>query len=204
MFDWITGIVEQTGYVGVALLMLAENIFPPIPSEMIMPLAGFTAARGDLNVFLVTLSGSIGSLTGALGWYFAGAWIGPDRLKRWAAKHGRWLTLRPRDVDKVGDWFHCYGGRVVLFGRLIPTIRTLISVPAGIARMAFLPFLIYSGLGTVTWTAFLAAAGYLLHNQYDSIAAWLNPLSNVVFVLIALFYFYRVATFERSGGTESG
>lgn len=143
MFDWITGVVEKTGYLGVALLMLAENIFPPIPSEMIMPLAGFTAAQGELNIILVVLAGSIGSLAGALTWYRVGAWMGSDRLKRWAAKHGRWLTLHPGGVDKTCDWFDRHGGRTVLVGRLIPTIRTLISVPAGIARMPLLPFLIF-------------------------------------------------------------
>lgn len=203
MFAWIAGVVEQTGYLGVALLMLAENIFPPIPSEMIMPLAGFTAARGDLNIFLMVIAGSIGSLLGALAWYYVGRWMGSDRLKRWAGRHGRWMTLHPDDVDKAIDWFQRHGGGTVLVGRLIPTVRTLISVPAGIARMPLLPFLVYSGLGTVLWTTFLAGAGYLLQSQYQSIANWVNPVANAVFGLIVLAYLYRVVTFGRRGESKS-
>lgn len=203
MFAWIAGVVEQTGYLGVALLMLAENIFPPIPSEMIMPLAGFTAARGDLNIFLMVIAGSIGSLLGALAWYYVGRWMGSDRLKRWAGRHGRWMTLHPDDVDKAIDWFQRHGGGTVLVGRLIPTVRTLISVPAGIARMPLLPFLVYSALGTVLWTTFLAGAGYLLQSQYQSIANWVNPVTNAVFGLIVMAYLYRVVTFGRRGESKS-
>ena len=203
MFAWITDVVEQTGYLGVALLMLAENIFPPLPSELIMPLAGFTAARSELNIFLVVIAGSIGSLSGALAWYYIGRWMGSDRLKRWAGRHGRWMTLHPDDVDKAIDWFQRRGGWAVLVGRLIPTVRTLISVPAGIARMPLLPFLVYSGLGTVLWTAFLAGAGYLLQDQYQSIANRVSPVANVVFGLIVLAYLYRVVTFERRGEPKS-
>lgn len=200
MFDWITSVVEQTGYLGIALLMLAENVFPPIPSELIMPLAGFTAAKGELNIVLTVIAGSVGSLAGALAWYFVGKWVGSDRLKRWAKRHGRWLTLHPRDVDKAGDWFRRHGAVAVFVGRLVPTVRTLISVPAGIARMPLVPFLIYSALGTTLWTAFLAGAGYLLQDRYRSMEAWMNPVTNVVFGLIVLFYLYRVATFDRKVG----
>src|SRR3546814_7553399 len=105
MFDWITGLVEDGGYLGVAALMLAENLFPPIPSELIMPLAGFAAARGDLNIILVVASGAAGSLLGAVFWYAVGCWLGSERLKRWAGRHGRWLTLAPDDIDKAVAWF---------------------------------------------------------------------------------------------------
>lgn len=204
MFDWVTGIVEQTGYLGIALLMLAENIFPPIPSEVIMPLAGFTAAQGDLNIVLVVIAGSIGSLSGTLAWYYIGRRMGSDRLKRWAGRHGRWMTLHPSDVDKASNWFQRHGVVAVFIGRLIPTIRTLISVPAGIAHMPLLLFLIYSGMGTVLWTALLAGAGYLLQDQYQSIANWVNPVANIVFGLIVLIYLYRVVTFDRREEPKSG
>ena len=101
VFDWITGIVDRTGYLGVALLMFAENLFPPVPSELIMPLAGFAAARGDLSLPLVLAAGVAGSLAGALFWYWIGRKVGADRLKRWAGRHGRWLTLSPGDVDEA-------------------------------------------------------------------------------------------------------
>lgn len=199
MFEWITAFVEQTGYLGIALLMFAENLFPPIPSELIMPLAGFTAARGNLSIVLAVLSGSAGSLLGALTWYGVGLWIGPDRLKQWAEWHGRFLTLRPAEIDKACEWFNRHGGKAVFLGRLVPAVRTLISVPAGIARMALVPFLVYSTLGTAIWTALLAAAGYLLEAHYRLVAYWLNPVSNLIIGGLILWYLYRVATFRPRG-----
>ena len=199
MFDWITGLVEQTGYLGIALLMLAENVFPPIPSELIMPMAGFTAARGKLSMVGVVVAGTAGSLAGALLWYYIGRWIGLERLKRWAAKHGRWLTISPEEVDEAAAWFNRHCGKAVLVGRLIPAVRTLISVPAGVAGMALMRFLTYSALGTALWTALLAAAGYLLEDQYQKVGDYLNPVSNVILGLIVLGYLYRVITFRRRG-----
>ncbi len=197
MFDWITTFVEKAGYLGIALLMFAENVFPPIPSELIMPLSGFQAARGDLNIFLVVASGVVGALAGALLWYYVGVWVGTERLKNWAGRHGRWLTMSRKDVDKADAWFDRYGGWAVLVGRLIPTVRTFISVPAGLAEMGLPKFLFYTTLGTTVWTAFLALAGYYLEGEYDKIAGWLNPVSTGVVVLIAAYYLYRVATFKK-------
>jgi membrane protein DedA with SNARE-associated domain len=199
MFDWITALVEQTGYLGIVLLMLAENVFPPIPSELIMPLAGFTAARGELAMVGVDAAGSVGSLLGALLWYYIGRWVGLERLKRWAAKHGRWLTISPDDVDHAAVWFNRHCGTAVLVGRLIPAIRSLISVPAGVAGMTLPRFLVYSATGTALWTALLAAAGYLLEDQYQRVGEYLNPVSNVILGLLVLAYLYRVVTFRGRG-----
>jgi membrane protein DedA with SNARE-associated domain len=196
MFDWISSIMERTGYLGVALLMLLENIFPPIPSELIMPLAGFMAARGDFNVVLVVLAGSLGSVAGATFWYYVGRWLGCDRLKRLAARHGRWLTVSPQEIDGVAGWFRRHGGKSVLMGRLVPTVRTLISVPAGIAEMPLGKFLAYSTVGTAMWSGILAAAGYMLQDQYRNVAAWVNPVTNIVIGFIVVWYAYRVITFR--------
>ena len=196
MFDWITGF-EKMGALGIVLLMFAENVFPPIPSELIMPLAGFSAARGEHNLLVVIIAGSIGSLFGALLWYYIGKKIGAERLERWAAKHGRWLTLSPKEVDQACGWFNRHGGKAVFIGRLIPAVRTLISVPAGIAGMPLASFLLYSAAGTILWTTLLAAAGYFLESQYDKVARWMNPVSNVVIGLIVLGYLYRVVRFRR-------
>ena len=197
MFDWITGFVDQTGYIGITLLMLAENVFPPIPSELIMPMGGFIAARGELSVVGVVIAGVIGSLLGALLWYYIGRWVGLERLKRWACKHGRWLTIAPEEVDRVAAWFDRHGGKAVLFGRLIPAVRTLISVPAGVAGMSLPKFLMYSAIGTALWTAVLTAAGYLLADQYHKVGEYIDPVSNVILSLIVLGYLWRVATFRR-------
>lgn len=197
MFDWITGFVEQAGYIGVVLLMFAENLFPPIPSELIMPLAGFTAARGDRSIVLVVAAGAFGSLLGALLWYYIGRWIGAARLQRWASRHGRWMTIAPKEVDHACAWFRRHGGKAVFLGRLVPAVRTLISIPAGVAAMPLVPFLIYSALGSVLWTALLALAGYLLEDQYREVSGYLNPVSNAVIAILVLWYLYRVATFDR-------
>ncbi len=203
MVDWITGLVERTGYLGVALLMFAENVFPPIPSELIMPLAGFTAARGDLHIGLVVLAGTAGTLAGALFWYAVARRLGCAALKRWAARHGRWLTLHPEDVDTAAAAFRRHCGKAVLLGRLIPAVRTLISVPAGVADMGLAAFLLYSTVGTALWSALLAGAGYLLEDQYQRVAGALDPLSNAVFGALVLWYLYRVATFGRERGKAS-
>lgn len=196
MFDWITGMVEQAGYIGIAVLMLLENVFPPIPSELIMPLAGFTAARGHLNIGMVLVSGTIGSVGGALFWYYIGRWLGCEYLKRSAARHGRWLTVAPKEIDDATEWFQRHSGKSVFFGRIVPAVRTLISIPAGIARMSLGRFLAYSTLGTAIWSGFLAGAGYVLEDQYEKVSAWVNPVSNVIIGLIVILYIYRVITFR--------
>lgn len=196
MFDWIIQFVQQTGYVGIALLMFAENVFPPIPSELIMPLAGYTAAQGEQSLFLVITSGTVGSVLGALFWYYIGSWFGSHRLKRFASRHGRWLTLSPEEVDQAQDLFTRYQTKAVLFGRLIPAVRSLISVPAGVTGMPIASFLFWTALGTALWSSFLAGAGYLLQSQYALVGDYLNPISNVAVGLITLWYLYRVAAFK--------
>lgn len=203
MFDWITGFVEHTGYVGIALLMFIENVFPPIPSELIMPLAGYSAARGDLHLAFVILAGAIGSVAGATVWYYAGRWLGQNRLKRIAGQYGRWLTLKPREIDKSTEWFDRHSGKSVFFGRLVPAVRTLISVPAGIAEMSLGRFLAYSGAGSVVWSGFLSCAGFLLEGQYERASAWLNPASNIIIGLLVVFYLYRVVTFRPAGKSRA-
>jgi membrane protein DedA with SNARE-associated domain len=196
MLDWITGFIEQSGYFGIALLMLLENVFPPIPSELIMPLAGYTATQGRLNILLVIAAGSLGSVSGASLWYCVGRWLGCERVRRFAGRHGRWLTVTVAEVDRARDWFRRHGGKAVFIGRLVPAIRTLISIPAGIAEMGPGKFLIYTTAGTVLWTAALAGAGYLLGAQYQQVSSWLNPVSNVILGALVLWYVYRVATFR--------
>jgi membrane protein DedA with SNARE-associated domain len=144
----------------------------------------------------VILAGSIGSLAGALLWYYIGLWLGRERIKNWSAKHGRWFTLTPDEVDQAFEFFRRHEYKAVFFGRLVPTIRTLISVPAGIAKMPLWSFLAYSAVGTALWTALLAVAGYLLESQYQRVSNWVNPVSNVVIGLIVIYYIYRVVRFD--------
>ena len=130
MFDWITGVVQSAGYVGVFVLMFAENLFPPIPSELIMPLAGFTAAQGKLTITGVVAAGSLGTLAGALAWYYIGRRLGIGRIKAFARRHGRWLTLDEDDVDGACRWFQRHGRMALVIGHLVPAVRTLKSFTA--------------------------------------------------------------------------
>jgi membrane protein DedA with SNARE-associated domain len=198
MFDWIVGWVESGGYLAIALLMLVENVFPPIPSELIMPLAGFAAAKGTLNIVGVVAAGTAGSLAGALFWFWVGYSIGPDHLKTFSRRHGRWLTLHPSEIDSARAFFDRHQGSALFFGRLIPTVRTLISVPAGVDRIPILTFLAWSVLGTALWTTLLAGAGYLLQGQYERVSDWLNPVSNVLFAALAIWYVSRVMRCHRN------
>ncbi len=198
MADWIASLMEEGGYLTIALLMFLENLFPPIPSELIMPLAGYAAHQGDMNLALVVLAGSAGSLAGALFWYGIGVWFGCERLRRFAARHGRWLTLSPEDVDRVDAWFDRHGAKVVFFGRLVPAVRTLISVPAGLSGMRFGKFIAYTGAGTVLWTSLLAAAGWMLGTGYERVGAYVDPVSNVIVGTVLVVYLYRVATFKAA------
>ncbi|HEY9550100.1 MAG TPA: DedA family protein [Kiloniellaceae bacterium] len=200
MIESLTAWAEQGGYPAVALLMFLENVFPPIPSEVIMPIAGYAASRGDLSLPLAVLAGAFGSLAGAWLWYGIGHWLGAERLKAWAGRHGRWLTLSPRDVDRADEWFDRHGGKAVLFGRMIPAVRTLISVPAGIAGMPTVPFLIYSTVGTLVWTGALAGLGYALGDQYETVGKWLDPVSKGIVAVLLFGYLWRVVTFKPEQG----
>jgi membrane protein DedA with SNARE-associated domain len=184
MLDWITNTISSLGYLGIALLMLLENIFPPIPSEVIMPLAGFTVQQGKLNLFLVIVAGTVGSVLGALPWYYAGKLVGEKRLRQWVDKHGKWLTLSGSDIDKSKQWFRKYGGAVVFFGRLIPGIRTFISIPAGFEEMPLRPFLFYSTVGTLVWVGLLGYTGFLLGQNYQLVKQFLSPISLIVLVVL--------------------
>ncbi len=196
MSEWIIGIVTQWGYVGVFLMMVLENVFPPIPSELIMPFAGFAAASGDLNVLGVIVAGTTGSIAGTLMWYYAARLLGLDRFRALCNRFGRFATISEPDIDQAVHWFARFGRWAVLFGRLIPAIRTLISVPAGLAAMPLPLFLAVSTLGTAIWTAILTAAGYVLHDNYHLVEGWLDPVTMGVVVLAVVIYLWRFITWK--------
>ncbi|HWI18747.1 MAG TPA: DedA family protein [Vicinamibacterales bacterium] len=193
MFEWITGIIARLGYVGVAGLTFLENVFPPIPSELVIPLAGYVAAEGQLQLVPVIVTASIGSLAGASLWYWVGRRVGEQRLRAWVDRHGKWLTLSGRDVDKAKQWFSRHGNAAVFFGRLVPGVRTLISLPAGFAKMPALPFLLYSALGTAIWTVALAYAGVTLQSNFTIVGDYINMATNVILgicgVVMAMRYY---------------
>lgn len=196
MFDWIVSLVEHTGYVGIALLLFMEDIFPPLPSEVVLPLAGFLAAQGRLNPVGVVAAGSLGSLAGATFWYFVAMHLGTGQLKSYARRYGRWLTLHPRDIDHVKTWFDRHGKKAVFYGRLLPGVHSLVSVPAGVSRMKPLPFLIFTLGGTLCWIIPYVLSGYLLQGNYMKVSQWMSPISSVMLIGFASFYAWRVMHFH--------
>ena len=197
MFEWTLNVVETSGYAGIFFLMILENIFPPIPSEVIIPVAGYAAASGELNLILVILVASVGALFGILPWYILGRAFGTERIKYLSERFGRFMTFTPKDVDDATNWFETHGQKAVLFGRLIPTVRTLISIPAGIANMPVVSFLAFSFVGSTVWTSALALLGYFLESEHERISTYLNPVSNAIVIALVLYYLYRMLAYKK-------
>ena len=172
--------------------MFLENVFPPIPSELIMPLAGFMAASGKLSLPGVVIAGTIGSVLGALPPYYLARRFGAERLERFADRHGRWLTLSRQDLERARRWFDRHGAAAVFFCRLIPGLRSLISLPAGIDRMNLGVFLLWTTLGAALWSGILAGLGYVLGRNFKVVEQWLDPFSWVVLGTILVLYVWRV------------
>ena len=192
MFDFITTWIAAGGAFAVAALMFLENVFPPIPSELVMPLAGYNAASGSSGPLMVFLGGVVGTVAGAWLWYELGRRLGRERLIGWVDRHGRWLTLDRHSIEHALDWFDRHGAAAVFLGRMIPTVRTLISVPAGLQGMPLGRFLIYTTGGSIIWVGALFGAGYLLESQYDRVQGWLNPVTNGIILVITGLYLWRV------------
>lgn len=187
MVEWITNTMESLGYLGVGLLMFLENLFPPIPSELIMPLAGFTVVKGKMAFIPVVLAGIIGTVLGAFPWYYLGRIFSEERLEHLADKYGKFISVSSKDIQKVNNWFNKHGTKAVFFGRLVPGIRTLISLPAGMNNMSLPAFVIYSTLGTTLWVLFLTTAGYMLGDQYELVEKYLAPVSKIALLSIIIW-----------------
>jgi membrane protein DedA with SNARE-associated domain len=189
--DWVFRLVDTLGAVGVGLLLFIETVIPPIPSELILPLAGFRSRSGELNVFAVWTSATIGAVIGALVLYYLGAWLGYDRLHALAGK--RWFILATRaDVERGYTLFTRYGSWLVLIARCIPIIRSLISLPAGVSKMPVTRFLIFTSIGSGIWNAALIGAGWLLADNWDKVEGYVSPFSKVVLALGIAFVAFLV------------
>jgi membrane protein DedA with SNARE-associated domain len=199
MSDWVVRLIEQSGYLGVGFLMFLETIFPPIPSEVIMPVAGMAAAKGKLGFVPVVASGTAGAMLGNMVWYLAARALGIHRLRPLIDRYGRWLTITWPEVVRAERWFAQRGIAFVFFGRLLPTVRSLVSVPAGLLRMRFRNFFIASLLGTATWTTLLASAGYKLQENVEDVGTMIGPISNAILVVLALGYVWRLWTHRNVG-----
>jgi membrane protein DedA with SNARE-associated domain len=174
--------INALGAVGVGLMVLLENLFPPIPSELVLPLAGFLAGQGRMQLALVIAAATVGSVVGALLLYWAGAALGRERLRRIAD----WLPLvEVEDLERAESWFASHGGRAVLIGRLIPVVRSLISVPAGLERMPLPLFTLYTALGSAVYNSVLVLAGFWLGSAWTDVGRYSSAINYVIYALLA-------------------
>ncbi len=202
MIDTFQHLIDTLGYFGVFVLLLIENLFPPLPSEVVAPFCGYAAARGELDIVGVIAAAVFGSMVGQLPWYYAGRMLGEKRIEALAARYGRWLTVTPHEVDRVFAWFYRYGAPSVFFGRMIPAIRAVISLPAGIAAMPLGKFLAFSLAGTTIWMGGLAYAGYRLGQNYELVEKYMGPGTKIVVAAIVLAYLVRLALSFRKAPAE--
>jgi membrane protein DedA with SNARE-associated domain len=195
---WVIDIVEALGYVGVGLLVALESVFPPIPSEVVLPLAGFVAANGEASFAGMVVAATAGSLLGAYVLYGIAAVVGPVRLRRLVERYGKWARVDLDDIDRSEKWFDDRAAAAVLIGRCVPLIRSLISIPAGLRRMPLLTFTLFTVIGSAIWNTGLVGAGYLLGENWDRAAGPLETTRNVVLIVIgALLAWFVWARFIR-------
>ena len=196
--DYISLAVEKNSliaYLTICLAMFLENIIPPIPSEIIMPLGGFFVYQQKLNFYILVFWGLLGTILGSLPWYYLGRLVNEKRLSNFLETKGKYLGISSNDLTKSKRWFEKYGVSLVFWGRLVPGIRTLISVPAGIELMPFKKFLIWTTFGSFIWVALLSYAGYLFGENYSIIETYLDQIKYVVkpiLILIFLYFFIKL------------
>jgi membrane protein DedA with SNARE-associated domain len=181
---WVTDVVDALGYLGVAFLVAVENLFPPIPSEVVLPLAGFVAGRGDADVVGMILAATAGSVVGAWILYGVSAAIGPVRLRRFIVRFGRWFSVREHHLDRAEAWFDRRANAAVLIGRCVPLIRSVVSVPAGFRHMPLGRFTLYTAIGSAMWNTALISAGAILGERWERVGDVVGLLQGAVIVAI--------------------
>jgi membrane protein DedA with SNARE-associated domain len=192
--EWVTDVIDSMGYLGVALLVILENVFPPIPSEIVLPFAGFVARDGGATFVGMLLAATIGSVLGAWLLYGVTAAIGPDRFDQFVLRYGKWVRITPEDLAKTDAFFDKYAAPAVLIGRCVPLIRSLVSIPAGFRRMPFAAFTLYTAIGSLIWNGALIGAGYLLRDRWHDVEPILGWVQYVVIAVILGFVAWFVWT----------
>ena len=183
--SWVQDVIESLGYLGVALLVIAENLFPPIPSEIVLPFAGFVARRGDGSVIVMVVASTIGSVIGALVLYAIAAAIGPERIHSFVVRFGKWFGVKESDMVRAEEWFDRRSNVAVLVGRCVPLIRSLVSIPAGFRRMKFVPFITLTAIGSAVWNVALIGAGAALGDQWDRVGDYVGIFQWFVIAALA-------------------
>lgn len=199
MQNFLEEVINQFGYAAIIVLIAVENIFPPIPSEVILTFGGFMTAATDMTVTGVIIASTAGSVGGAIILYYLGSILGAERMKRIVVKYGKWLRVTTDDVDKSYGWFNKYGSWTVFFCRFIPLIRSLISIPAGMSKMSMTKFLMLTTIGTFIWNTVLVNLGASVGENWEDIVAVMDVYSNIAYAVIAVlgiaflvwFFYFR-------------
>lgn len=197
MTEFILELIRWGGYFGIFVLMVLENVFPPIPSEVIMGLGGIAVAQGDMAVVPLLLWGTAGTTIGNLFWYEIGRRVGYQRLRPFVDRYGRWLTIEWDEVERLYGFFQRWGGTVVFLFRFMPTFRTLISLPAGALHMPIGRFLFVTFAGSAIWNSALIGAGYYLGQNFEQLQEWVGPVAVGFTIAIIVVYLYRVITWPN-------
>ena len=198
MENWITEVMNTYGYIGILLLIALENIFPPIPSEVILTFGGFMTTTSNMSIIGVIIVSTIGSIVGAIVLYGIGLLLDVNRLERIVDKWGHFLRLTSKDIDKVNAWFHKFGVWAVFLGRLVPLVRSLISIPAGMAHMNFWVFLLFTTLGSLIWNSILVSVGAAVGTSWSTIVGYMDTYSNVVLLLLVVFFVLFIILFIKN------
>lgn len=198
--SWAQDVIERFGYAGVAVLIALENVFPPIPSELILPLTGFLAGQGRMWLPAAVLAATVGSVAGALALYALSGWWGEERLRRIVRRYGWILRLRERDLDRSDRWFAAHGGKTVLIGRLVPVIRSLVSIPAGVHRMRVAAFVLYTALGSALWNSLLIGLGWWLGSRWELVEEYMAYVQYafLAVIAVAIAWFLRKRSQRRA------
>jgi membrane protein DedA with SNARE-associated domain len=200
--SWVTDVVESLGYIGLFLMIALENVFPPIPSEVVLPWAGFLTGQGRMWFPGAVIAATLGSLAGALVLYYAGYAFGEHRVRAIVRKYGKWAMTSEEDIDKADDWFDHHDREAVLFGRLFPVVRSLISIPAGFRHMPLPRFLLYTAIGSAIWNTVLIGIGWILGENWDAVEQYVGYLQYLVIlgVLAGIAWFIYIKLKQRKNG----
>ena len=198
--EWALSLISTLGYPGLGFVMFLENVFPPIPSELVLPLAGWLTLgeEAPFTMLGVTVVGAIGSVLGAFFFYGLGAWFDESRVRALLQRYGKWFMLSVEDLDVALAWFERHGEYVVFFGRMVPIVRSLISVPAGLASMPLGKFSLYTAVGTALWSFILAFAGRMLGDNWYLVSDFIDKYENIVLIVVVLAFAYFIYTRWRT------
>ena len=215
--NWVQDVINQFGYFGVALLVVIENVFPPIPSEIVLPFAGFVAQQGasavnatagaaqsDTTVIGMMIAATVGSVVGALILYFVSAAIGPERLRGFVERFGKWFGVKSSDLVRAEEWFYRRSAAAVLVGRCVPLIRSIVSIPAGFRRMKLTSFVVLTAIGSAVWNIALIGAGALLGDQWERVGEYVGVFQWLVIAAVLVFLVRFVASRLKKRRRQNG